>query len=306
MNVNLNDLKVLLEPSAIKVNIVGNTLIAKHEHYETRLDVVPPDNLDAESDAIKAVVRIVTKLPVSLETLFKDTPFSIVTQFNQFAALGALSFHDGGIVMSSRLTIYKQEDAWRTLQLPLLAYSIMSGAEAILGAIRRTLRKEPNCLGESAWTDQNFETVKGYLSRLCVCTTGGGGLTAEFGLKDGATSALVGDHKTALFQMFSQQPHPELGGGLLNVLQMPHQVDDDIRLENVCVQLNKMEMSAHDLPPHFGAWCKGNLGNNPAYVSFYPNALHSVNGIAANVAVWALIRARWANALLPSMGVLAQ
>ena len=62
-------------------------------------------------------------------------------------------------------------------------------------------------------------------------------------------------------------------------------------------------MAPHDLPPHFGAWCPGRLGNNPSYVTFLPNALHSAPGIAVNTAFWAMNRAQWANAMLASLGV---
>jgi len=70
-------------------------------------------------------------------------------------------------------------------------------------------------------------------------------------------------------------------------------------------QLNQMEMAPHDLPPHFGAWCHGNLGNNPAYVAFFPNVMHGVQGIALNASIWALHRAEWADAALGSLGVQA-
>jgi hypothetical protein len=82
---------------------------------------------------------------------------------------------------------------------------------------------------------------------------------------------------------------------------MPHQIRDKERLNWVCLQLNNMEMAARDLPPHFGAWCPGKLGNNPAYVTFLPNALHSASGIAINVALWAMNRAEYANAMLASL-----
>jgi len=100
----------------------------------------------------------------------------------------------------------------------------------------------------------------------------------------------------------ADQPHPELGGGLFCLLQMPHQVRDEERLQKICLQLNKMEMAAQDLPPHFGAWCPGKLGNNPAYVMFIPNALRSAEGIAVNAGFWAMNRAQWANAMLASLG----
>ena len=101
----------------------------------------------------------------------------------------------------------------------------------------------------------------------------------------------------------ADQPHPELGGGLFCLLQLPHQVSDEESLQKICMQLNKLEMAADDLPPHFGAWCPGKNGNNPSYISFLPNGLHSAPGIAVNTAIWAMNRAKWANGKLAAMGV---
>ena len=56
---------------------------------------------------------------------------------------------------------------------------------------------------------------------------------------------------------------------------------------------------------HFGAWCPGKLGNNPAYISFLPNPLYPAAGITVNSAFWAMNRAQWANAMLASLGVRA-
>jgi hypothetical protein len=76
-----------------------------------------------------------------------------------------------------------------------------------------------------------------------------------------------------------------------------------MRLEQVCAELNLMEMAPHDLPPHFGAWCPGIKISSPAYVSFLPNMLRRVPGIATNFSIWASHRAEWASTLLPAMGV---
>lgn len=78
---------------------------------------------------------------------------------------------------------------------------------------------------------------------------------------------------------------------------------DDARLRRICARLNVLEMAAHDLPRHFGAWCQSRMGRRPAYVSFLPNALHPVRGIAANFATWAMHRAHRADAMLAAMGV---
>ena len=305
LGVALGDLQLMLQPTSIKASLEGDALIAQHEHYKIRIEVVPPENRESENGPIRAVVRMITELPKPVLELFKGKEVEATAAFNAFAALGALTADRGKVYIGSRLTIYEQEDAWRTLHLPLLMFTTICGSEAILGGMRRTFSDEDQRGGASKWTDRDLAQVEQYLSKLCVCTGGGLGLTAEFGLHADSVSAIAGDHHTALFQMMADQPHPELGGGLFSLLQMPHQVADKRRLHQVCAQLNNMEMAAHDLPPHFGAWCPGKLGNNPAYVSFYPNALHSASGIAVNAGFWAMNRAPWANAMLASLGVRA-
>jgi hypothetical protein len=303
LGVPLGDLMAMLAPTSIEASLKGESLIARHEQYAVRIDVVPPAMRESENGPIRAVVRLTTDLPAPLMSMFRGREAPTTAAFNAFAALGAL-YQDGATVrIGSRLTIYEADDAWRTLHLPLLAFTTLCGSEAILGGMRRAMSEEAPRGGASRWTEQNLEQVQGYLSRLCVCTTGDLGLTAEFGLAQGAHSAIAGDHKTALFQLRADQPHPELGGGLFSLLQMPHRVADEARLQRLCLQLNQMEMAPHDLPPHFGAWCPGGLGNNPAYVSFLPNALHSTPGIAVNLAFWAINRAHWANVMLPSLGI---
>ena len=300
LGVSLGDLLPMLQPTSIKASLKGNTLVARHEHYTIRIDVVPPENRESENGPIRAVVRMTTELPKPILKHFREPELTV--PMNAFAALGALSSDQGSVYIGSRLTIYEAEDAWPTLHLPLLLFTTIAGTEAILGAMRRTFTNEGFRGGASEWTEDDFEQVEGSLSRVCVCTTGGLGLTAEFGLSEGAISAMSGDLRTALFQLKGDQPHPELGGGLFCLLQMPHQLPDEKRLRQVCVQLNNMEMAARDLPPHFGAWCEGKLGN-PAYVSFFPNALRAVSGIAVNASFWAMNRAEWANGMLASLGV---
>jgi hypothetical protein len=275
--VPLDELLAMLEPTSIDASIKGDTLVARHEHYTTRVDVVSAEDPDSENGPIQAVVRVTTTLPEQLAELFQSPESAVM--MNNFAALGALSVSDGAVHIGSRLTIYEAEDAWRTLHCPLLLFTIIGGAEAILGGMRRTFSQEAPRDGKSHWTESDFHQVEQYLSQISVCTTGGLGLTAEFGLSDGEISAAAGHSKTALFQEMADQPHPELGAGLFCLLQMPHRLADERRLQQVCLQLNTMEMAAHDLPPHFGAWCEGGLGNNPAYVSFFPNALYEASTI---------------------------
>jgi len=97
---------------------------------------------------------------------------------------------------------------------------------------------------------EDFDYVKSNLSEFCVCTGGGLGLTAEFGLRPGATTALVDGPRTALWQLEAEQPHPDLGGGLLCRLHMPHPVARE-RLPDVLQELNS---GPPPRPTHPLAW----------------------------------------------------
>jgi hypothetical protein len=302
LGVPLGDLLPLLQPTTIKAALQGSTLIARHEHYTVRTEVVRPN--EQGSDPIQAVVRIECDLPQPVAEVLKPP---LIIEMNSFAALGAVCVKPDKHkpYIGSRLTIFEIEadQVWRDLHLPLLLSAIIYGAEPILGAMRRMFANQGTASREtSAWTGGDIKRIENYLSQRCVCTTGKLGLTAEFGLAAGAVSAFAG-HKTALFRMMADQPHPDIGGGLFCLLQMPHELPDQERLREVCMTLNQMEMAAADLVPHFGAWCGGKAGNNPAYVSFLPNLLHGViPGIGENAAIWAMARANWANAALAQLG----
>jgi len=153
---------------------------------------------------------------------------------------------------------------------------------------------------KSAWSADDLEQVRAQLAQLCTCTTSGLGLAADFALPGHEDSAVAGHRHVALWQMRADELHPVMKGGLLCLLEMPQRIGVRSRLEEVLNNLNRMEMMPADLPPHFGAWCPGNLGNNLAYTSFLPNWLHSVNGLAINMSTWAMARALWANNMLRS------
>jgi len=325
----LGDLLVLLKPTSLRAKLEGNALLVQHKHYAVRVEVVPPARNDSDGKRIRAVVRVLAELPAPLRGLFEDLDASKTCACNAFAALGGL-YADGSTVrVGSRLTIYEGEDetVWKDLYLPLLLHATICGSEAITGALQRTLARQKPCGGASAWGESDFEHAWQELSRHGFSMYGNEGLTAELALREGAVSAVLADQDTALLQLIADQPHPELGGGLFCLLQMPHVVAEAERLHRICAQLNAMEMALHDLPPHFGAWCPGQvgvvaleqarkskspnnaavnpekLGSNVAYASFFPNSLHAVPGIALKVAMWAKHRAQWASAALPSMGV---
>jgi hypothetical protein len=297
--VPLKELEDALAATTLSVSRKGNALIVQHEKLTTYVEVVAPANPESENGPISAVVTIKTPLPKEFSKYLK-TP-GIVSGMNSMATMGAVTIDSKRHFIGSRLTVYEKDDAWN-VQFPLILFAIIAGVDSILGATGRAMSNGPQGAGESDWTENDLEFVQSHLSRICVCSGGGRGLTAEFGLKSDAVSAGLGHHETALWQLIGDQPHPEVGGGLLCLLQLPHQIDDEVKLDQAIAELNRMEMALHDLPPHFGAWCRGNLGNNPAYVSFLPNALHATNGIALNASAWAFHRAHSADAMLVALG----
>jgi hypothetical protein len=301
LGVPLDDLQKAINQTSLKASRDGNSLIVKNENLITRIDVVPPTKGECGDANIKAVVQIKTEVPKEVAGAF-FTDLGLVTRFNAMATLGALTVEKDRYFIGSRLTIYEQENGWN-LHFGILLCTIIGAADSFLGAVRTVFAKEEPSKGPSAWTEQDLSLVESYLSKICVCTTGGLGLTAEFSLRGGKGSIMAGDRHTALWRIFADQPHPALGGGLFCLLELPHRIDDQSRIDPILNQLNNMEMAPNDLPPHFGAWCRGNLDNNPAYVAFFPNVMHGIEGIALNVSNWALPRAEWADVAWASLGV---
>ena len=301
--IRLEDLASLLAPTSIKTRIANGMLFARSDGYETVVKVVAPVRHGPEDASIKAVILLTTDLPKELCEFFE--PPEMISMANAFAGLGALCRDGERVFVGSRLTVYESPDVWRQLHLPLVFYTTLSATETLVGAVRRSLGQESSRkTPPSIWVEADFAQVEDYLSPHCVCTSGGLGFTAEFGLSNGSLCAAAGDLNTALFQLQAEESHPELGSGMMALLQMPHEIDDRDRLLEVCERLNLMEMSPFGLPPHFGAWCPGRRGNNPAYVSYYLNALHAAADLAGNVAFWAKTRAHWANARLAELGIL--
>lgn len=311
LGVPLDDLEKAISQNNLKASRDANSLIVRRGQLVTRIDVVPPANRECGDATIKAVVQIKTEIPKEFSS---DELLSLLTgPINARATLGALTVEKDRYSVGSRLTIYEQENGWN-LHFGLLLFTILGIGDsffrstlAIIDSLRGSagtvLTNEEPLSGPSAWTAKDLSLVESYLSKICVCTTGGLRLTSEFRLTEGETTALCGDHHTALWRIFADQPHPELGGGLRCLLELPHRIVDESRIGPILNQLNLMEMAPRDLPPHFGAWSIGNLGNNPAYVSFFPNVMHGVEGIALNASIWALHRAEWANGALASLGV---
>jgi hypothetical protein len=63
LGVPLRDLLPLLHPTSINASLDGTALIARHELYTMRIEVVPPENRESENGPIRAVVRVTSELP---------------------------------------------------------------------------------------------------------------------------------------------------------------------------------------------------------------------------------------------------
>jgi len=296
------DFAVALDAASIESTRESNSLVIELPKLSTRVDVMVPGNRQSDIGPIKYVIRVRTVLPRDIKAMFA-TPASIVSA-NAMVSLGALTTDGVNVYVGSRLTILENESAWN-IQFPLLLFAAVQATNSLLGGVQSALAGTDSDDSASAWGEEDFEQVESFLSRMCVCTTDGSGLTAEFSLRDGAVSAIAGHGQTALWKLVGDQPHPRLGGGLFCLLQLPHRVPDTAQLDGILMRLNTVEMESQNLPPHFGAWCRGTLGNNPAYVSFLSNELHSLAGIAVNMSVWGLARAMSATTTLASMGIRA-
>lgn len=299
----LDSIEAALTSGGMVVTRTEDGLVCRQDKVMVRLAVGLPEDSGSGNEGIRAVVTVKSALPVELADLF-ERPGALAA-FGRFATLGSLGLEGGVPVVGSRINLYEEEDALN-IQVPLiLGASILSG-QYMMASIRRVLSGGEGVAPEpSSWGGSDFGLVHQYLSRVSVCNADEGGLTAEFGLRRDSVSAITGDHHTALWRMFADQPHPDAGGGLLCRLEMPHRTGGEATLPAVLARLNAMEMAPLDRPPHFGSWCPGTLGDNPAYVSFLPNVLHGTGGIAANLSFWAYNRAQWADAMLSSLGLRA-
>lgn len=298
----LDQLSALLASTNLTTSREQDTLVVRHEHFSTRVRTVPGDEGDSPLGRIQSVIQIRSDLPAELARMIIENR-KLADAVNRMASLGALTFDKDQRFVGSRLTIFDSENAWN-IQCPLVVLSIIGAADAMISAAGKELAGRTSDRDVSAWTAKDFEQVEQFFSGRCVCTTSELGFTAEFGLRPGQATAVAGHQATALWRMDGEQSHPAGGGGLFCLLQLPQRIRDERRLSEVLKQLNQLEMHPHPLPPHFGAWCAGELGGNPTYVSFLPNALYKMApGIAVNMTVWAEARAQWANITLASMGI---
>jgi hypothetical protein len=292
LGVRLDEIESRFRTAELEVSRDGDTLVLRHdtpldgETLQTRVAVMPPDPDDVQANAVKAVIRIFTALPARYAERYDA---EMIAFANRFASLGAFTVTEGISFIGSRITVYQSDAEW-DWQLPVAVVAAAASVDAITGGMQRFLSKEQPQAASSAWTDQDLDVVQAELSKTCVCTRNRSGLAAEFNLK-GATPAANAAAGTAYWEVLREPPHSELGGGLLCILQLSHRIGDAPKHHAALNLLNVSEMNSPGLPPHIGAWCEGKGGDNFAYVSFLPNILHDVPGIAVQASQWARHRA---------------
>jgi hypothetical protein len=145
----------------------------------------------------------------------------------------------------------------------------------------------PAGAGESRWQScSEFEEFAERYGRTEICYGNGDskGLSLETPFGD----------DTVLIRLKTEQPHPELGSGLLVTLQLPHDLgeSESRRLARI---FNYQESLEHTFFPLIGSWCS--FPSRPdmtgvAFSSFVPNFLFNL-GLVPNLALWMMARANW-------------
>jgi hypothetical protein len=104
---------------------------------------------------------------------------------------------------------------------------------------------------------------------------------------------------SALITLRSDVRHPGLGSGLIASLHWPF-TGQEAEITNQCTWLNLLESTCWSEVPQVGGWFPQDLGNGVFRACsqfFVPNALYRP-GLAANIALWQLCRARWVKLVL--------
>lgn len=139
----------------------------------------------------------------------------------------------------------------------------------------------------------NLERVIDVLSSLGVLATGGAfGLTAEFDFSD-ARPAVLGGSGTALFQIETTTPHPQLGSGALMTLKLPPAWPVAIAAA-IATRLNVAEAGDEFVRANLlGGWCIAPDDGSVTYTGFLPTGLHG-SGLLENIVLSNGVRSRWA------------
>jgi hypothetical protein len=150
----------------------------------------------------------------------------------------------------------------------------------IIKAIYRPQGEDP-----SRWIASNeFEQVTALLRNGDIFAMNGKtGLTAEVSFGD----------DSALIRASGDQPHPQLGNGVLLLLQLPVTLSETAAAQ-LAVELNLAD-AIGDAGHLLGAWCSAEArgGSVPTFTGFIPNTLYRP-GLLFNMILSLGVKARWA------------
>lgn len=159
----------------------------------------------------------------------------------------------------------------------------------------------------SPFSTTDFGPLAGTLRARFAATGGVGGMTAEFpfrgdepaaaslpgrfGRKRGRSAQPAAGPETALVQIQTGAPHPQLGFGALLILHLPVTLPerDAYALAN---RLNRAEADTWTGCHHVGGWCADENGT-PVFTTFLPAYVHPMN-IVDNLVLSMGVRAAWA------------
>jgi hypothetical protein len=130
------------------------------------------------------------------------------------------------------------------------------------------------------------------------------GLTAEFPYSGPRPAAVLAGTEepveTALLQVFTNQPHPQLGNGALIVLKLPQTIPEEDKDGAIAYAnaLNFLEGTTDTGVSLLGAWCVDpQSADSLAFVTFVPQVL-AMGGVLENLCSYNAIRVRWAYGVL--------
>jgi hypothetical protein len=115
------------------------------------------------------------------------------------------------------------------------------------------------------------------------------GLTGEFAW---------GENQTSMMTSVLDQPHPQLGNGVLTRLNLPLSLDPEASAW-LAGLLNQLEVKSLTRAHLLGAWCGAEAGGSHTgvFVSFMPNAMYKP-GLLTQMLISLASRARWAATVL--------
>lgn len=140
---------------------------------------------------------------------------------------------------------------------------------------------------EPPWANSGeFEEAAALFNRSnSFSSAGGTGLTAEFAW---------GRNHTSMMTSILDQPHPQLGNGVLTRLNLPLSLDPDDAAA-VAGLFNQLEVKSLTRAHLLGAWCAAEVGGSHTgvFVSFMPNAMYK-RGLLPQLLLSMAVRAGWA------------